>query len=97
MEKSWFSDFPIEKSWPRLAEVVPDCSWSAFNGRLAAVSEGQAYFCDVHYASKKCGGVLGALRCLRERPATSDLLSLCIVTIVVSCYFGVFLTVFPKV
>lgn len=48
--------------------VVPDCSWSAFNGRLAAVSEGQAYFCDVHYASKKCGGVLGALRCLRERP-----------------------------
>ena len=52
-------------------EVVPDSSWSAFNGRLAAVSEGQAYYCHVHHAATKCGGVLGALKRLRERPDTS--------------------------
>lgn len=30
------------------SQVVSDATWSAFNGRLAAVSEGQAYFSSVH-------------------------------------------------
>lgn len=30
------------------SQVVSDATWSAFNGRLAAVSEGQAYFSRVH-------------------------------------------------
>ena len=33
---------------PLPSQVVSDATWSAFNGRLAAVSEGQAYFSSVH-------------------------------------------------
>lgn len=49
--------------------MVSDATWSAFNGRLASVAEGQAYFSRVHRASEQLGGVAGALRRLqRQRP-----------------------------
>ena len=45
----WRKPIGFDSNLP--SQVVSDATWSAFNGRLAAVSEGQAYFSSVH----RCG------------------------------------------
>lgn len=51
------------------SQVVSDATWSAFNGRLAAVSEGQAYFSSVHRVHRTQTSLARTLRQLcQARP-----------------------------